>query len=433
MMAADSPGRYLQKRSSCVCYAVACRIFCAALLLLSIVALPELAAAQDELTPKTPYATLDPSAVAYRGPGRETAANLPGTTVKIGLLLPLQGTRASEGQSLLEAAKLALAAEEDVGPLTDGRHMELAVRNEAERWGQASSEMVQLISEEQVAALITSSDGSVAHQAEQIANKIGIPIVTLASDATTTRINIPWIFRLGPSDEDQARDIAAHIYRPGILKKVLLLVETDHDGRVGAEEFEKAVQHLGGTPPERLEIASSELHLETIEVQAKASAAEAIVLWTSTSLAERILPPLRQGDLVRPIYLCRKAAASVPANAFAATEDETQTRNQNPLGIWVTASVTGATNRETSEFAERYREKTGVWPSFEALQIYDAVRLVAKSLRVAGANRTRLRDYLAAGNRFEGLSGTIVFDSAGNTLGDIQLLRIASVSKPPTP
>src|SRR5208282_2480172 len=107
---------------------------------------------------------------AYREPGRETAANLPGTTVKIGLLLPLQGTRASEGQSLLEAAKLALAAEEDVGPLTDGRHMELAVRNEAERWGQASSEMVQLISEEQVAALITSSDGSVAHQAEQIAN-----------------------------------------------------------------------------------------------------------------------------------------------------------------------------------------------------------------------------------------------------------------------
>jgi len=90
--------------------------------------------------------------------------------------------------------------------------------------------------------------------------------------------------------------------------------------------------------------------------------------------------------------------------------------------------VAGATNRETSEFAKRYREKTGFWPGFEALQIYDAVRLVSKSLRATGANRTRLRDYMAAGKRFEGLSGTIVFDSAGNTLGDTQMLRIASIN-----
>lgn len=427
MMAADSSGRYLQKRSRCVWYAVACLICCAALLVLSNVALPELAAAQDEITPKTPYATLDRSAVAYRGPGRETAANLPGTTVKIGLLLPLQGTRASEGQSLLEAAKMALAEEEVAGPLADGRHMELAVRNEAERWGQASNEMVQLISEEQVAVLITSSDGSIAHQAEQIANKIGIPIVTLASDATTTRINIPWIFRLGPSDEDQARAIAAQIYREGDVKKVLLLVETDHDGRVGAEEFEKAVQRLQGAPPERLEIASSEMHPETIAAQVKASAAGAIVLWTSAPLAGRILPLLSQSDFAMPIYLCRKAAGLVADNALASSEDETQARDQILWGIWVTATAAGATNKATTQFAKRYREQTGVWPSFEAVQIYDAVRLVAKSLRVTGANRTRLRDYLAAGNRFEGQSGTVVFDSAGNTLGDTQMLRVASI------
>jgi branched-chain amino acid transport system substrate-binding protein len=433
MMAADSPGGHFGKRSHCAWHALACLIFCAALLVLSIVALPELAAAQDELTPKTPYATLDRSAVAYRGPGRETVANLPGTTVKIGLLLPLQGARASEGQSLLEAAKLALAEEKAAGPLTDGRHMELAVRNEAERWGQASSEMVQLISEEQVAALITSSDGNIAHQAEQIANKIGIPIVTLASDATTTRINIPWIFRMGPSDEDQSRAIAAQVYRDGGVKKVLLLVETDHDGRVGAEEFEKAVQHLQGAPPERLEIASSELHLETIAAQVNASEAKAIVLWTSSPLAGRILSILRQGDLVRPIYLCRKAAGLVAGNAFASSEEETLARNQIPGGVWVTASAAGATNKATSQFAKRYREKTGVWPSSEALQIYDAVRLVAKSLRVTGANRTRLRDYLAAGNRFDGLSGTTVFDSAGNTLRDTQILRIAAGAKSPAP
>jgi branched-chain amino acid transport system substrate-binding protein len=84
-------------------------------------------------------------------------------------------------------------------------------------------------------------------------------------------------------------------------------------------------------------------------------------------------------------------------------------------------------------FQERYRAKTGAWPSFAAMQTYDAVHLVAQALRLAGANRSRLRDYLAAGHRFAGVSGAIVFDPAGNTIGDTQLIRIASVSKPSAP
>ena len=399
----------------------------AALLLLGMASLPNSALAQDEITPQTPYATLDRNGVAYRGPGRENAANLQGATVKIGLLLPLQGASAADGQSLLAAANMALAEEE-----ADGRHLALAVRNQAEQWGQASSEMVQLISEERVTALITSSDGNIAHQAEQIANKIGIPIVTLASDATTTQINIPWIFRLGPSDEDQARVITSQIYQAGLPKKVLLLVESDHDGRVGSEEFEKAVKCLHGTPPERWEISSSSPDLQAIAARAQASAPDAIVLWTSSSLAARLLPLLSTNNFAKPIYMCRKAAASVAGNAFNLADGGTRAPSGLPQGTWVTASSAGATRNDTLAFQERYRAITGAWPSFAAMQTYDAVHLVAQALRVAGANRSRLRDYLAAGHRFPGISGAIAFDPAGNTLGDTHLIRIASTSAVPT-
>ncbi|MGB2678883.1 MAG: ABC transporter substrate-binding protein [Candidatus Acidiferrum sp.] len=402
-----------------------------ALLLLGMAVFPNSAAAQDEITSQTPYATLDRNGVAYRGPGRDNAANLPGATVKIGLLLPLHGTSATEGQSLLAAADMALAEEEAAGPLADGRHLALAVRNQAEKWGQASSEMVQLIAEERVAALITSYDGNIAHQAEQIANKIGIPIVTLASDATTTQINIPWIFRLGPSDEDQARAIASRIYQAGLSKKVLLLVEADHDGRVGSDEFEKAVKRLHGIPPERLGIPSSGVDLEAIATRVQASAPDAIVLWTSSLLAARLLPLLSADNFARPVYVCRKAAASVAGNAFNLADGGTPAPSGLPQGIWVTAPAAGATHNDTLAFQERYLAKTGAWPSFAAMQTYDAVHLVAQALRVAGANRSRLRDYLAAGNRFAGVSGAIVFDPAGNTLGDTHLIRIASTSRTP--
>ncbi len=406
---------------------------CAALLLLCMVSLPNSVAAQDKITPETPYATLDRSGVAYRGPGRESAADLPGAIVKIGLLLPLQGASAADGQPLLAAANLALAEEEAAGPLADGRHLALAVRNQAEQWGQASSEMVQLIAEERVAALITSSDGNIAHQAEQIANKIGIPIITLAGDATTTQINIPWIFRLGPSDEDQARAIASRIYHAGLAKKVLLLVESDHDGRVGADEFEKAVKHLHGNPPERWEISSSTPDLEATAARARASAPDAVVLWTSSPLAARILALLSANDFAKPVYLCRKATASAAGNAFDVSSGAVPAPSGLSLGAWVTVSAAGATRSDTLAFQERYRAKTGAWPSFAAMQTYDAVRVVAQALRIAGANRSRLRDYLAAGHPFAGVSGAIVFDPAGNSLGDTQLIGIASVNTPPAP
>jgi len=401
------------------------------LLLLGVAAFPNAAVPQDEIAPRTPYATLDRNGVAYRGPGRENAANLLGATVKIGLLLPLQGANAADGQSLLAAANMALTEEEATGPLADGRHLALAVRNQAEQWGQASSEMVQLISEEQVAALITSSDGNIAHQAEQIANKIGIPIVTLASDATTTQINIPWIFRMGPSDEDQARVIASQIYQAGLSEMVWLLVESDHDGRVGGEQFEKAVKHLHGIPPERLEISSSSPDLEAIAARARASAPDAVVLWISSPLAARLLPLLGTNNFARPIYLSRKAVAAVAGDAFDLADGGTRAPSGFSQGTWVTASAAGAARSDTLAFQERYRAKTGAWPSFAAMQTYDAVHLVAQALRVAGANRSRLRDYLAAGNRFPGISGAIVFDPAGNTLGDTHLIRIASTSRPP--
>jgi branched-chain amino acid transport system substrate-binding protein len=431
MAAVVPPGRCFYPRGRSARQPVASLVRCAALLLLAMAWFPNSALAQDEITPQTPYATLDRNGVAYRGPGRENAANLQGATVKIGLLLPLQGASAADGQSLLEAANMALAEEEAAGPLADGRHLALAVRNQAEQWGQASSEMVQLINEERVAALITSSDGNIAHQAEQIANKIGIPIVTLASDATTTQINIPWIFRLGPSDEDQARAIASQIYQPAPAKKVLLLVETDHDGRVGGEEFEKAVKHLHGTPPECWEISSSSPDLEAIAARAQASAPDAIVLWTSSRLAARLLPLLSANNFAKPIYMCRKAAASVAGNAFDLADDGTRAPSGLPQGTWVSISSAGATRNDSLAFQERYRAKTGAWPSFAAMQTYDAVHLVAQALRAAGANRSRLRDYLAAGHPFPGVSGAIVFDPAGNTLGDTHLIRIASTSRPP--
>jgi branched-chain amino acid transport system substrate-binding protein len=72
-------------------------------------------------------------------------------------------------------------------------------------------------------------------------------------------------------------------------------------------------------------------------------------------------------------------------------------------------------------FTARFQARTGTAPSAAAAQVYDAVRLVASSLRQSGPNRARLRDSLAKVADFPGVSGTISFDGAGNNQAAVTL------------
>jgi branched-chain amino acid transport system substrate-binding protein len=362
----------------------------------------------------TPYASMNRDDVAYRGPDRGSAKDLSGEVTTIGILLPLRGTRAAQGAGLRTAAQMALDDEVAFAPGSTTRPLALAFRDESERWGRASSEMVQLIDQQQAIALITPTDGNIAHQAEQIANKIAIPILTLSSDATTTRINIPWIFRLGPSDADQAQLIATDIYQQRNLRKVLLIAEHDHDGRVGAEEFLHAANSIHALPPERVDFNPATSDLALLADALKSKPPSAIVLWAGPEAAATLLPVLHQAVPSAVTYLSSKAA-------------QLQFLTQSSQTLF-SASLLSPTTDRTLNFTERYRQQTGLEPTVAAREIYDAVRLLAAAVRIAGPNRARVRDYLASGASYSGVSGVVCFDKAGNFRGEFVLQGAAGPS-----
>jgi len=354
-----------------------------------------------------PYASMNRDEVAYRGPDRGSVKDLRGEVTTVGILLPLQGKRVAHGALLRTAAQMALDDELSSATNATARRLALAFRDESDHWGQASSEMVQLIEKDNAIALITPTDGNIAHQAEQIANKIGIPILTLSSDATTTRINVPWIFRLGPSDRDQAQLIAIDIYQRRNLRKVLLLAEDDHDGRIGSEEFLRAANLLHTAPPERVDLSPATADWAILTQELKSHRPEAIILWTGPEATAALLPVLDQELPSAVIYLCSKAA---------------QFRSPPPSSLaWFSASIRTTATDQLLEFAARFRRQTGVEPTTAARGIYDSVRVLAAAVRVAGPNRARVRDYLASGASYSGVSGAISFDKAGNFQGEFAL------------
>jgi branched-chain amino acid transport system substrate-binding protein len=399
--------------------------------LVSVLALLAGAAAVDAQTPadtRMPYASIASRGTSYVGPGRESARDLAGPAIRLGLLAPLHGPRKAEGDAIVAAARLAL---EDAtrNPLPGGVRLELAIGDESgPSWGHTSDELLRLVLDQQAVAVITSADGSTAHLSEQVGNRMGVPILTLSTDQTTTQIDIPWIFRMGPSDVEQARVIAGEIYRARNLHRVLLVAESDHDGRVGGKDFQEAVRQMAVPSVNSLQVDPLRPDAVSLLGAIKKESPEAIVFWTRPEIASQLIKRIREDGIQIPIFLSQETAQAGYGLQFALPEAVKGEVEQGG-GVWTVASAGDASPLEAS-FAHRYERLTGSRPSPIVAEAYDAVRLVVKALRAAGPNRARMRDRIAGVRNDPGASGMITFDQEGNNRTQVRLVRM-SVRKEP--
>ncbi len=364
----------------------------------------------------------------YAGPARGSTWDETSKTVTIGLLAPMHGAEMAEGEALVAAANMALK-DSTQRPLPGGRHVELAIGDESgPAWGHVSDVILHLVLQQHVVALITSSDGTDTHVSEQVGNRIGVPILTLSNDATTTQIDIPWIFRLGPSDMVQAQSIAQNIYRKRGLKQVMVIFAGDHDGRDGVAAMRQAARSLNAAVPEELALDPLRADFSSVVRLIQAGSPQAIVLWTRADVAQRLLPMLRAAGISIPVYFSQQAAQAGSPLTLTSTGAKRESAADS-LSTWTLAARTEDTATRES-FATRYLQQTGRPPSAAAAEAYDAVCLTVRALRAAGPNRARMRDQLARTRDYSGASGIIRFDREGNNTTQVHLVALRA--QPPT-
>ncbi len=378
--------------------------------------------AQERNPPPTPYASIGANGVHYAGPGREASFDLTGSTIRIGILAPTHGPEKADGEAILTAAKMAIQ-DASRKPLPGGRHLALAVADESvPPWGLLGDEIIHLAMQDQVVAIVTGADGVAAHLSEQIGNKIGVATLTLSADDTTTEINMPWIFRMGPSDTQQAEAIARNLYKVHGYQRVLLVSGRGHDGHIAIEDYLKEVHKLGAPVPASLVINPLHPDGNSLPTIIKAKAPQAIVLWTLPENAKKLIHAIRAEGCHAPIYVSQKSVQAGSGLRFA------------PPGKGISKAASGmdlytVDSRQTESslrrsFVRRYRLATGTLPSPAAAETYDAVRLVARAVRAAGPNRARVRDQISAVRELAGVSGTITFDDQGNNRTKVYLVRL---------
>ena len=373
-------------------------------------------------TNATPYDSVAADGENYAGPARESTWDETGPILYIGLLAPLHGPEKADGEALVAAAQMALQ-DSTQSPMPSGRRIKLAIGDESgPSWGHVSDVILHLILQQDVVALITSANGTDTHVSEQVGNRIGVPILTLSNDATTTQIDIPWIFRLGPSDTSQAQIIASNIYQERGMKKALVISEGDHDGRGGVAALQQAASSMGAPVPEELVLDPLHPDFPSVITRIQTTPPQAIVLWTQADVAQRLLPLLQASGIPIPVYLSQQAAQASSGLSLWSPTDKGKSA-PNSTAAW-TIATRGTVTAARESFARRYLDRTGRPPSAAAAEAYDAVCLTVRALRTAGPNRARVRDQLAKVQDFPGVSGTITFDRQGNNPSPVHLVAL---------
>jgi branched-chain amino acid transport system substrate-binding protein len=392
--------------------------------LLAVLGMAALAQGQKKgpSAPHAPYASIGSKGVSYAGPGRQVAFDLPDPTIRIGLLAPLRGPQKADGEAIVAAARMALR-DASRRPLPGGRHLALAIGDESgPSWGHVAQVLVHLVFEEHAVAIVTSANGATAHLSEQVGNRIGVPVLTISSDATTTQIDLPWIFRVGPSDAVQAKAFARDIYRERGLRRVLLVTGGNHDGHVGGQAFLEAAQRLEVPAPATLVINPLAPDVHGFLTGIRAKPPQAIVFWTLPENAGKLLAAAREAGIHIPVYLSQEAAQEGSGVKFTLLDGAEEKDPSGSGSYTISSSEAETASRES--FVRRYRQAMGIDPSPVAAEAYDAVRLIARAVRQAGPNRARVRDRISGDRDLAGVSGTIAFDDQGNNRAGIRLVRL---------
>ena len=141
---------------------------------------------------EAPYARVGEDGVFFNGPA---ITNAPTGRLAIGLFGPDVG---------------------QIGASLDDNRFVVRPVSSNVPWGKASTELVNLIYDKHVLAII--ADGrNPSHLAEQLAVRCFVPVIAISDDRALTAVNIPWLFRMpaGSSVEDALQVIGDAAARSG--------------------------------------------------------------------------------------------------------------------------------------------------------------------------------------------------------------------------
>ncbi|MDN7999968.1 penicillin-binding protein activator [Burkholderia multivorans] len=296
--------------------------------------------------------------------------------VRIGLIQPLTGSVAYNGQADVNGAKLAVAAINQAGGVL-GRPVELVIEDGQCNPANTVNAAEKLVQKDKVSALIGAFCSSATAAIMPVAQKYRIPLLTgVSSEADLTEKGNPWFFRAAETDQLLAHSFAPTLIRTLQLKRVAYVGVNDDWGRGGVQEFQQALQAGGVQTASTDYFDHGTTDFYTMLTKLRASGADGLFVAAETQDGSILVKQIKELGLNIKVF----------GVGSWATSDFIDLAGPAAEGVY--AAVPYASTLSTPEntaFVSAYTAAYKVAPGKYSAAGYNAVQIMAGAIRRAGS------------------------------------------------
>ncbi len=337
--------------------------------------------------------------------------------IRIGLMGPLTGSSASEGQDMRKVVEL-LAEEVNKAGGINGDTVRILTEDDAGD-PRSAALAAQRLSGEKICAVIGTYGSAITEAAQGIYDEAGI--VHIANGSTSVRLTAKGrklFFRTCPRDDDQGLFMARAALKSG-PGKIAILHDNSAYAKGLADEIKKALGKEGG--------GAKIVFFDAIKPKEQDyTAALTKIRGTSPDILIFTGYYTEAGMLLRQM---REMKWSVPMLGGDATNNVAllEIAGKGAAGNFRFASPPlpgDLTTAEAKNFLAAYTAKHGALPSsIWPVLAGDAFRVLAAAVKAKGGDPKAIAAYLHGDlKEFPGFTGPISFDQRGDRVGDVYRL-----------
>jgi len=285
----------------------------------------------------------------------------------------------------------------------NGRHLEIVFADDSGNGVRASEVAQHFVDSTSIVAVVGHVNSGAMVSAAHVYDKHLAAVATTATSPSLTGIS-PWAFRVIPSDSANGMRIAQFANKLG-RKRAAVLYENNPYGRGLADNFRKS-------------FAGQIISLDAIGEGADQSF-EPFVSWFKREQPDVVF--VAGTDASGGAFLKEVRRQGLNSDLVGGDGWQTLASSELADGIYVGAPFSAQDPRpEVREFVAAYEKKYNASPDGNAALAYDATKLLASAVEKVGADRKKIRDYLAGlteTTAYRGVTGTIHFRADGDPFG----------------
>ena len=344
-------------------------------------------------------------------------------TIKIGLIQPVSGPAAYNGQNTVDGARLAESEINAAGGVL-GRHIEVVLQDGKADPAESLSAAEKLLDRDKVRVLIGAWASSATLAVMPLVQRYEVPLIVETSTAEKiTEMGNPWVFRTSSNSKIDADALQPYLVKKLGFHKVAFMAANNDFGRAVVTNWSRVLTPQGATVVATEYHKPGETNFSPTLTKIKNSGADTIVITSDSSTLSNII---KQSYEMGMKDMHRIVTSGFPAETIVQLAGKDAAEGVMVQNYFAPHAPPPGKAQAFDSFAKAYRAKFatsnhGVDANVAAG--YDAVRLAAAAITAAKSTEpAKIRDALKT-IRFDGLTGMLQFDGQG------QARPVQSISK----